>query len=79
VYVRKVNDTDGPYKTLKGFQRVGIAAGKTGQATIGLPPTAFEYFDRAQGKMSITAGEYEVMYGNSSDTKDLKMAKVTIQ
>ena len=32
VYVRKVNDTDGPLKTLRGFQRVDVAAGKTGQA-----------------------------------------------
>jgi beta-glucosidase len=79
VYIRKVNDTDGPYKTLKGFQRVDVAAGKTGQATIGLPRTAFEFFDRAKGKMSVTAGEYEVLYGNSSDNKDLKSIKVTIE
>ena len=79
VYVRKVNDTDGPYKTLKGFQRVDIAAGKTALATINLPGTAFEFFDRAKGKMSVTAGEYEVWYGTSSNTKDLKKAKVTIQ
>ena len=77
VYVRKVNDTDGSYKTLKGFQRVDIAAGKTGQATIGLPRTAFEFFDRTKGKMSVTAGEYEVWYGTSSDNKDLKSIKVT--
>ena len=79
VYVRKVNDTDGPYKTLKGFQRVDIAAGKTALATINLPGTAFEFFDRAKGKMSVTAGEYEVWYGTSSNTKELKKAKVTIQ
>jgi beta-glucosidase len=79
VYVRKVTDTAGPYKTLRGFQRVDIAAGKTRQATIILPPTAFEFFDRAKGKMSVTAGEYEVLYGNSSDAKDLKTGKITIQ
>jgi len=79
VYVRKFNDTDGPYKTLKGFQRVDIAAGKTVESTIGLPRTSFEYFDRAQGKMSVTAGEYEVLYGNSSDNKDLKTIKVTLE
>ena len=79
VYVRKLNDTNGPYKTLKGFQRVDIAAGKTVESTIGLPRTSFEYFDRAQGKMSVTAGEYEVLYGNSSDNKDLKTIKVTLE
>jgi beta-glucosidase len=79
VYVRKVNDTDGPLKTLRGFQRIDVAAGKTHQAVIGLPYTAFKFFDRTSGKMAVTAGEYEVWYGNSSDTKDLKMTKITIQ
>jgi beta-glucosidase len=79
VYVRKVNDTDGPYKTLKGFQRIYIAAGKTSQVAINLPPTSFEFFDRASGKMNITAGEYEVWYGTSSDNKDLKSIKVAIE
>jgi beta-glucosidase len=79
VYVRKVNDADGPLKTLRGFQRVTIAAGKTNQVAINLPPTSFEFFDRASGKMNITAGEYEVWYGTSSDNKDLKSIKVTIE
>jgi len=79
VYVHKVNDTDGPLKTLKGFQRVEIVAGKTRQATINLSNTSFEFFDRASGKMAVTTGEYEVWYGNSSDAKDLKMVKVKIQ
>jgi beta-glucosidase len=30
-YVRKVNNTDGPYKTLKGFIRGDIVTGKTGR------------------------------------------------
>ena len=79
VYVRRVNDTDGPFKTLKGFQRVDVAAGKTRQATITLPPSAFEFFDRTSDKMSLTLGDYELWYGSSSDSKDLKMAKVTVQ
>ncbi len=79
VYVRKINDTDGPLKTLRGFQRVDVAAGKTNQAVIKLPYNSFEFFDRASGKMTVSAGEYEVFYGNSSDTKDLKMTKLTIQ
>ncbi len=78
VYVRKVNDVNGPLKTLRGFQRVDIAAGKAGQAIINLPPTAFEFFDRASGKMSAAAGEYEVWYGNSSDSHDLKVVKILI-
>jgi beta-glucosidase len=79
VYVRKVNDTDGPLKTLRGFQRVDVAAGKMSQAVINLPYSAFEFYDRANRKMAVTAGQYEILYGNSSDAKDLKMIKITIR
>jgi len=78
VYVRKVNDTDGPLKTLRGFQRINVSAGKASQAVINLPYTSFEFFDRASGKMTVTAGEYEIFYGSSSDAKDLKMTKISI-
>ena len=79
VYVRKVNDTDGPLKSLRAFQRVDVAAGKTGQVTISLPHTAFEFFDRTIGKMAVSPGEYEVWYGNSSDTRDEKSTRIMIQ
>jgi beta-glucosidase len=79
VYVRKVNDVEGPSKTLRNFQRVHVAVGKTRLVTIDLPPSTFEFFDWGQRKMMETPGEYEVYYGNSSDTKNLKMTKITIQ
>jgi beta-glucosidase len=79
VYIHKVNDIDGPIKTLRGFQRVDLAAGKSGQATIDLTPSAFEFFDWAQRKMMVTPGEYEVLYGNSSDAKTLKILKIAIK
>jgi beta-glucosidase len=78
VYVRKVNDADGPIKSLKGFQRVSLSAGKTGQATINLPYCSFETYDRVSGKMLVAEGDYEVMIGNSSDTRDLKTTKISI-
>ncbi len=43
VYVRKVNDLEGPLKTLKGFKRVDLPKGKTEPATIDLPPSSFEF------------------------------------
>ena len=78
VYVRKVNDVEGPIKTLRGFQRVELVAGQSTNATINLAPSAFEFFDWAQRKMTVTPGEYELLYGNSSDAKDLKSMKITI-
>jgi len=79
VYVRKVGDNDGPSKTLKGFQRLHVAAGKSGLTSINLPPSAFEFFDRNSAAMAVASGEYEVMYGNSSDPANLKSEKITIQ
>jgi len=78
VYVRKINDVNGPLKTLKGFQRIDVAAGKASQAEINLPNSSFEFFDRENGRMAVTAGEYEVLYGNSSDAKDLKSTRIII-
>jgi len=79
VYVSKVNDIDGPIKTLRGFRRVEMAAGKTIQVTFDLTPSTFEFFDWSQRKMMVTPGEYKVYYGNSSDAKDLKVTKIRIQ
>ena len=79
VYVHKINDTDGPVKTLRAFKRVNIAAGKTEPAVINLTPKSFEFFDSADGVVKTSPGEYEVFYGSSSDNKDLASIKVTIR
>ena len=78
VYVKKVNDIEGPIKTLKGFKRVKLEAGKTQQATIILPPSSFEFFDWNTRQLKVTSGEYEVYYGTSSDSKDLKKINITV-
>lgn len=78
VYVRKVGDTDGPLKTLKGFKRIELAPGKSGQVTIDLPPSSFEFYNRDQLTMMVSPGEYEIFYGNSSSMKHLSSVTVTI-
>lgn len=79
VYVKKAGENDGPLKTLKAFKRVEVAAGKTVQASISLPYSSFEFYDRETGKMVVKQGEYDIHYGTSSDAKDLKVAKINIQ
>jgi beta-glucosidase len=79
VYVRKVDDTDGPLRTLRGFQRVEVPAGNTREAKIELPPSSFEFFDREKLNMAISTGEYIIYYGNSSDPVDLKQLSVVIK
>ena len=78
VYVKKVNDSDGPIKTLRGFKKLEVAAGKTIPVSIELPSSAFEFYDRSQLKMAVTSGEYEVFVGTSSDEKDLKSLKISV-
>ena len=79
VYLRKVGDDKGPLKSLKGFQRVEVQAGKTVQAVITLPYRSFETFDPQWGALKVQPGNYEVLYGTSSDSKDLQTLKLTIR
>jgi len=78
VYVRKVNDANGPAKTLRSFQRIDVTRGKTVNAIINLPYSTFEFYDDKALQVKVTPGEYELWYGNSSDAKDLKMTKVRV-
>jgi beta-glucosidase len=78
VYIRKTNDSTGLTKTLRGFQRIDVAKGKTMNAVIDLPYSAFEFYDDKSLQVKVTPGDYELWYGNSSDAKDLKMTKVSV-
>lgn len=79
VYIRKINDLEGPIKTLRGFQRVDLQAGKSVTTTIDLTPSSFEFYDWTLRKMAVVSGEYEILYGNSSDDKALKSLKINIK
>jgi beta-glucosidase len=79
VYVKRTNDASGLLKTLKGFQRVNVQAGKTATASISIPYDAFSFYDTNKLAMEVTPGEYQVWYGSSSADKDLKTVKITIQ
>jgi len=78
VYVHRVGDTDGPIKTLRNFQKIELEAGKSVLAVIDLPYNSFEFFDRAKVKMDVSPGEYEIFYGSSSDSRDLKSIKIKL-
>lgn len=79
VYVRKLNDKDGPIKTLRAFKKLNVAAGASNNAVIDLPYPAFEFYDATAGKMTVTKGEYELLYGNSSAEKDLKSLTIKVE
>ncbi|GAB3424769.1 xylan 1,4-beta-xylosidase [Niabella aquatica] len=77
VYVKKQGDKNGPLKTLKAYQRVEVAAGKTVNVSVNIPYHSFSFFDTDYGEMLVKTGTYEILYGNSSADKDL--SSVTIQ
>lgn len=79
VYIRDLSDTEGPLKSLRGFQRVNVKAGQKATAAIELTPKSFEFWDAESNTMRTKPGQYEILYGNSSQDKDLKRQTITIQ
>jgi beta-glucosidase len=79
VYTRKVDDLEGPIKTLKAFKRVELDPGEAKQVTIDLPPSTFEFYNWNTRTMQVSPDEYEIYYGSSSDPADLKITRITIQ
>jgi beta-glucosidase len=78
VYIKRAGDTSGILKTLKGFERIALPAGKTAEAAINLPYNSFEFYDDKNLQMDVMPGEYDVWYGSSSDSKDLKLLKLQV-
>ena len=79
LYVRDKADTEGPTKSLRGFQRVTLKAGETKTVTIPLTRKTFELWDGITSTMRTKAGNYEVMCGNSSADPDMKKLELTIE
>ena len=79
LYVRDLADTDGPLKSLRGFQRVEVKAGQTANVELQLTPKTFELFDPKTNTVHTHAGRYELLYGNSSRPEDLKRIEVTLE
>jgi beta-glucosidase len=78
VYVRKLNDPDSPLKTLRAFKRVRLSPGAKEIVKLDLPAKTFEFFDPIDAVVKVTPGDYELLYGESSDNKDLKTLKIKI-
>ena len=79
LYIRNLQDPDGPLKSLRGFQRVTLNPGESKSIDIKLDKKSFEFWDAETNTMRTKSGSYELYYGNSSQDKDLKKLTVTIQ
>lgn len=78
IYVRRIGDTDGPLRALRAFKRVSIPEGKQIKVSFELQPETFQWFDRSTGTMRVIPGQYEILYGPSSDLSCLKSLPVTV-
>jgi len=76
VYIRNLQDTEGPLKTLRAYKRVQLHAGETQQVEIDLPRECFEFWDTTTNTMRIKSGKYELMVGNSSADNNLQRIKI---
>ena len=79
VYLTKQGDTDGPRATLRAYQRVVVPAGATVKAEIPLPRNSFEWWNPNTNTMNVTAGQYNVMVGSSSNPADLQTISVNLK
>ena len=78
-YVKALDDAGAPIKSLKGFQKLSLAAGQTAAATIALDGEAFEFYDEAIDELSVKPGRYQILYGTSSRDEDLKTLDFTVK
>ena len=79
LYVRDLSDTDGPSRSLRGFQRIDVKPGASSDVVLSLTPKTFELFDPKTNTMHAHPGRYELLYGTSSRPQDLKRLEVTLQ
>lgn len=66
LYVRKSDDLEGPIKTLRGFQRVNVPAGKTIKVILPLNEETFQWWSEKDQNMVPLHGSYELLVGPDS-------------
>ena len=79
VYIRDMQDEEGPLRSLRAFRRVDVKAGQTVDAVVQLTPASFELFDVKTNTMHAHPGRYQLFYGNSSRLEDLKTLEVEVK
>ena len=67
LYVKQPADTDGPLKSLRGFQRVTLAPGESAQVAFPLTDEVFLAWSEEKQDMVPQKGEWILLYGGSSD------------
>lgn len=71
LYFRRTADTEGPQKTLCGYQQVGLKAGEERTVTMTIPRKNLESWDAKSNTMHFIPGQYQLMIGSSSADANL--------
>lgn len=79
VYIKRVEDKEGPIRALRAFKRVPIKAMSKEKVVIELGKKAFMTFDESSKTMKVLPGKYLVMVGSSSGKQDLTTVPLTIK
>lgn len=72
VYVKALNDPEGPAMSLRGFERVSVKAGQTVVVKLPMAEENIDLFNPETGKLEAAEGKYELYYGGTSDKSKLK-------
>lgn len=78
LYLRKVDDIDGPLKTLRAFKRVNINPNQTINVKFELIDEQLEWWNISRNVMDICPGNYEILIGGSSDDDGLLRTNLCI-
>lgn len=79
LYVRRVDDKEGPTHTLRAFQRTAIASGATENVSIDITEKTLRAYNPETGKLETTPGKYILYYGASSDLNSLKKLNLKVK
>lgn len=71
VYLKKMNDSQGPNKTLRAFKRVMIPKGKTANVLFELTSDNLAWWDERTNSVCMHDGNYQLMIGGNSDDESL--------
>lgn len=78
IYLRRPADKKGPHHTLRAFKRIALKQGETRQVSFQLSGESFEWFDIGTNTMHPLKGEYEILYGGTSDARKLKSIQIKL-
>lgn len=79
VYLKKVNDKEGPIKTLRAFKRTHIKAKETINIHFELTENHLQWWNEDTQSVEFSPGEYELLVGPNSKEEDMKKINFNIQ